>query len=109
MAPRRDKRDTAFMTISNGRNSVSTTKTIIMLAVVLPQSLLHAKGLDSRENMMIWYHQPAKDWNAALPLGNGRLGAVVFGGVEQERLQINDDTFWTGSPTFTTCGRTSPC
>ena len=40
----------------------------------------------------LWYRQPAREWNEALPLGNGRLGAMVFGGVEKERLQFNDDT-----------------
>lgn len=46
----------------------------------------------------LWYRQPAQDWNEALPLGNGRLGAMVFGGVGEERLQLNEDTLWTGRP-----------
>lgn len=46
----------------------------------------------------LWYRQPARDWNEALPLGNGRLGAMVFGGVAKERLQLNDDTLWSGYP-----------
>lgn len=44
------------------------------------------------------YTQPAANWNEALPIGNGRLGAMVFGGVAQERLQLNEDTLWAGSP-----------
>jgi alpha-L-fucosidase 2 len=44
------------------------------------------------------YNQPAKKWTEALPIGNGRLGAMVFGGVEEERLQFNEDTLWTGKP-----------
>lgn len=44
----------------------------------------------------LWYRQPAANWNEALPLGNGRLGAMVFGGTETERLQINEDTVWAG-------------
>lgn len=48
--------------------------------------------------MELWYKTPAKDWNEALPLGNGRLGAMVFGGVGQERLQLNEDTLWSGQP-----------
>lgn len=43
----------------------------------------------------LWFQQPAKDWNHALPIGNGRLGAMVFGGVEEERLQLNEETVWT--------------
>ena len=46
----------------------------------------------------LWYARPAKDWNEALPLGNGRMGAMVFGGVEDERIQLNDDTLWAGHP-----------
>jgi len=48
--------------------------------------------------MTLWYEQPAKKWTEALPVGNGRLGAMVFGGTAAERLQFNDDTLWTGKP-----------
>ena len=50
------------------------------------------------EGMKLWYSQPAKEWTEALPVGNGRLGAMVFGGPAQERLQFNEDTLWTGEP-----------
>ena len=46
----------------------------------------------------LWYNTPAKVWTDALPLGNGNLGAMVFGGIENERLALNDDTLWSGSP-----------
>lgn len=46
----------------------------------------------------LWYAQPALNWNAALPLGNGRLGAMVFGGVQEDVLQLNEDTLWSGAP-----------
>ncbi len=46
----------------------------------------------------LWYAQPAPDWNEALPIGNGRLGAMVFGGIEQEHLQFNDDTLVSSAP-----------
>ncbi len=48
--------------------------------------------------MQLWYKQPAGNWNEALPLGNGRLGAMVFGGVAQEILQLNEETVWAGGP-----------
>ncbi|MBN2451266.1 MAG: glycoside hydrolase N-terminal domain-containing protein [Lentisphaeria bacterium] len=48
--------------------------------------------------LSLWYRQPAEKWEEALPIGNGRLGAMVFGGVPCERLQINEDTVWTGEP-----------
>lgn len=47
----------------------------------------------------LWYTAPASVWEGALPLGNGRFGAMVFGGVKEERFQINDITLWSGSPT----------
>ncbi len=46
----------------------------------------------------LWYQRPASIWEEALPLGNGRLGAMVFGRVGQERLQLNEDTMWAGGP-----------
>jgi len=45
---------------------------------------------------LLWYRQPAANWNEALPIGNGRLGAMVFGGVSDERIQLNEDTVWAG-------------
>jgi alpha-L-fucosidase 2 len=45
---------------------------------------------------VLWYRAPATTWNEALPVGNGRLGAMVFGGVAEERLQLNEDTVWAG-------------
>src|SRR5262245_10565980 len=44
----------------------------------------------------LWYREPATTWNEALPIGNGRLGAMVFGGVPAERIQLNEDTVWAG-------------
>ena len=50
------------------------------------------------EPLSLWYRRPAKEWLEALPVGNGRLGAMVFGGVARERLQLNEDTLWAGGP-----------
>jgi len=46
----------------------------------------------------LWYKQPASVWEEALPLGNGRLGAMAFGGVREERFALNEDTLWSGFP-----------
>ena len=46
------------------------------------------------------YETPAGTWNEALPIGNGRLGAMVFGGPGMERLQLNEDTLWAGGPNY---------
>ncbi|HSV12741.1 MAG TPA: glycoside hydrolase family 95 protein, partial [Tepidisphaeraceae bacterium] len=48
--------------------------------------------------LTLWYRQPAANWNEALPVGNGRLGAMVYGGVANERIQLNQDTLWEGYP-----------
>ena len=48
--------------------------------------------------LTLWYQQPAVKWTEALPLGNGRLGAMVFGGVQREHLQLNESTLWAGGP-----------
>ncbi len=50
------------------------------------------------ERLSLWYRRPASRWTEALPIGNGRLGAMIFGGVDQERLQLNEDTLWAGGP-----------
>jgi alpha-L-fucosidase 2 len=55
-------------------------------------------GPGSAGPLVLWYRQPAAKWVEALPIGNGRLGAMVFGGTSQERIQFNEDTLWTGSP-----------
>src|ERR1044071_5317408 len=48
--------------------------------------------------LVLWYTRPAREWTEALPVGNGRLGAMVFGGTSEERLQLNEDTLYGGGP-----------
>ena len=50
------------------------------------------------EPLSLWYRQPAVQWTEALPVGNGRIGAMVFGGIHREQLQLNEDTLWGGGP-----------
>lgn len=57
-----------------------------------------ATAVPSSSPLMLWYEQPASVWTEALPVGNGRLGAMVFGGIHQERLQLNEATLWAGQP-----------
>jgi len=52
----------------------------------------------AQSDLKLWYDKPASIWNEALPLGNGRLGAMVFGDPAVERLQLNEETIWAGSP-----------
>jgi alpha-L-fucosidase 2 len=49
-------------------------------------------------NLKMWYDKPAKVWNEALPVGNGRLGAMVYGDPVNEKIQLNEETFWSGGP-----------
>ena len=48
------------------------------------------------QSLILWYRQPGASWNEALPIGNGRLAAMVFGGIRHERIQLNEDTIWAG-------------
>ncbi|CAL1517721.1 glycoside hydrolase family 95 protein [Chitinophaga sp. MM2321] len=66
---------------------------------VLLFSVFLTANAAAQQPLKLWYRQPAgKTWTAALPLGNGRLGAMVFGNPAQERIQLNETTVWTGSP-----------
>lgn len=67
------------------------------LSLFLVLLLASCARLSSAESLL-WYREPAKIWNEALPVGNGRLGAMVFGGTSQERIQFNEATIWTGKP-----------
>ncbi|MFB4279704.1 glycoside hydrolase N-terminal domain-containing protein [Nonomuraea sp. MTCD27] len=72
----------------------------LMLATGLsaPASAAPAAA-ETPDDLTLWYDKPATDWETqALPIGNGPLGAMVFGGVASERLQFNEKTLWTGGP-----------
>lgn len=55
-------------------------------------------SVNAQQNLKLTYSKPAENWNEALPIGNGKLGAMVFGGVIQEHLQLNEETIWAGEP-----------
>jgi len=70
-------------------------KKSLLIALVTVLSL----SCSSQDNeLKLWYDAPASQWTDALPLGNGRLGAMVFGTPAQERIQINEETIWGGGP-----------
>lgn len=60
----------------------------------------YMKESDYKERLKLWYLEPAnpEDWNEALPIGNGSLGGMVFGGVSNEHIQLNEETVWDGGP-----------
>ncbi|MFZ5431406.1 MAG: glycoside hydrolase family 95 protein [Bacteroidota bacterium] len=67
----------------------------LLLAVV---ACLVACQEKSGQDLKLWYTEPAANWNEALPVGNGRMGAMVFGGITEERLQLNENTLYSGEP-----------
>ncbi|MEP4078380.1 glycosyl hydrolase family 95 catalytic domain-containing protein [Haloferula sp.] len=69
-----------------------------LLALAFCLTLSSHGHAEEASNTKLWFNQAAEEWHDALPLGNGRLGAMVYGGVESERLQINEDTLWSGGP-----------
>lgn len=68
-------------------------KRILFFVVLIVYSLAVAA-----DDLKLWYGQPAKVWTEALPLGNSRLGVMVFGGTAHEELQLNEETLWGGGP-----------
>ena len=72
------------------------TRKILFIFILLGIIL---KGNAQSENLLkLWYNQPAKQWVEALPIGNGRLGAMVFGNPSNEKIQLNENTIWAGQP-----------
>jgi alpha-L-fucosidase 2 len=62
--------------------------------------LLGVTGVRAAGNLTnsLWYSRPARQWTDALPIGNGRMGAMIFGGISDERIQFNEDSLWKGHP-----------
>lgn len=71
-------------------------KYTLTICCFLVNAALYAQQSDA--GLKLWYNKPADAWEEALPLGNGKTGAMVFGGVATERLQLNDNTLWSGYP-----------
>ena len=70
---------------------------LAMLLCAWPAPLRAAADSDTRD-MLLWYRQPAQQWLQGMPLGNGMIGAMVFGGVPRERIALNESSFWSGRP-----------
>ncbi|HLN55613.1 MAG TPA: glycoside hydrolase family 95 protein, partial [Bacteroidales bacterium] len=74
-------------------------KSLLHIAILLALLPVKAYPQDvSPSNMRIWFNRPAETWNDALPVGNGSLGAMIFGGIETERIELNEESVWTGEP-----------
>ena len=65
------------------------------LICIAPTSFV-ARPAAAADDMTLWYRRPAAQWTEALPVGNGRLGAMVFGRTGEERIQLNENSLWDG-------------
>jgi alpha-L-fucosidase 2 len=86
-----------------GRGSL-VTLSLLLSMVALPSCRAPEPGFPARfaanvdPTTTLWYTHPAEDWDNALPVGNGRLGAMVFGETDEERIHFNEETYWSGGP-----------
>ena len=69
-----------------------------LLCVVSLLSCSAQRQEEKDNNQRLWYDRPAQHWLEALPLGNSRMGAMVYGGITEEEIQLNEETFWSGGP-----------
>src|SRR5690349_9313131 len=72
-------------------------KKAIALFLFAGVQFMHARAQNSKP-LNLWYNKPATQWVEALPVGNGHIGAMIFGGVEEELLQLNESTLYSGGP-----------
>ena len=89
-----DYKKRVLLTIINKTNLTDMKKFLLSATVALMSLSCTSQSGD----LKLWYDAPARQWTDALPLGNGRLGAMVFGTPAQERIQINEETIWGGGP-----------
>ena len=71
-------------------------KTIVTILFVCSSGFL--VRAEQKQEWKLWYKQPARQWMEATPLGNGRLGAMIFGGIKTEKIALNEITLWSGQP-----------
>src|ERR1051326_7929301 len=86
----------AKVSATESMRRISTTFFLILLILAICG---RGKANETTNRVLcLWYSQPAEKWTEALPVGNGRMGAMVFGGIADERIQFNEDTLWKGLP-----------
>ena len=73
-------------------------RALLIVGLLLATTTPSAPAQPTARSQVLWYDAPAAQWVEALPVGNGRLGAMVFGGIARERIQFNEATLWTGGP-----------
>lgn len=80
-----------------GTKTQVITKSTFIFSFLISLFTIH-HSLFAQQDLKLWYKQPAQKWTEALPIGNGRMGAMIFGGVATDRIQFNEESLWTGEP-----------
>src|SRR6188474_2351977 len=80
------------------RNAVLLATAVCQFVLVITSQAAGETTESNKSDALLWYRQPATNWLQAMPLGNGMIGAMVFGGVPQERIALNESSFWSGRP-----------
>jgi alpha-L-fucosidase 2 len=73
--------------------NIKFTIATAIVAILINSTIVHAQS-----KLRLWYDQPASKWTEALPVGNGKIGAMIYGNPAEELLQLNESTFWSGGP-----------
>src|SRR3954465_15124622 len=79
-------------------NKIKASVPIRVYSCAFVAIILASSAIAQDSALTLWYTKPAEIWTDALPVGNGRMGAMVFGGAAHERIQFNEHTVWTGEP-----------
>jgi len=74
---------------------------LLGLMAISAQAQENISFLPEEQDLSVWYNQPAEEWTEAIPIGNGYMGAMIFGGAEKEHIQLNEGTLYSGDPDHT--------
>lgn len=81
--------------------SFSALRIVFGYTTILMATFFSAQHVLAQPDLKLWYDRPASNWNEALPIGNGRIGAMIFGDPSREHLQLNEESLWSGGPANT--------
>jgi alpha-L-fucosidase 2 len=95
---KRDRQLVAGLFIFSGKKFKFLTMRLLIVFSCCVFAALSMNAQNSSNALKLWYNQPAAAWEEALPLGNAKTGAMVFGGIAKEHYQLNDNTLWSGYP-----------
>ncbi|MBL4678824.1 MAG: glycoside hydrolase N-terminal domain-containing protein, partial [Mucilaginibacter sp.] len=71
---------------------------LLVISILSANTIYAQKAINHKYGTLMWYKQPAINWNEALSIGNGRMGAMIYGRVAEEHIQLNEQTLWSGAP-----------